>query len=367
MFMAITANYSIFLLTITWQITGTWRSAVNHKEKTGRKVWATIAQVMLLVSLFNVAKTITTGTKQIIEVGKVALGVDELSKYQVKLIGSSDLQINGHITFQMIDEINNYLRYNPNIVVIRLNSIGGRIAPAMHLANKILEKNLTTFTDLGCLSACTVIFSAGKKRVAEVGAKFGFHQSSFVGASRSEMRTEEQKQIDFLFSRGISRAFLNKAYSTSSKKMWFPNFRELMNAKFLTHVRVGEKFIRIKKYCRNEDCNKISSAPQWLQKTAAEANLSLPKKLDRITRLDRVTAGPGKQLTYNYTITRDVIIKFDIAKRKKVKLVCKSNKLDIFVKNNITLRWKYLNRARKKLNEIVIVPSKCNKLMPSPK
>ena len=75
--LAFVAIYSLLLAITVWQITGTWRSADNHKEKTGRKGWAIAAQVMIILGIIQSVKVFTDGTKQIIEVAKVATGTDK--------------------------------------------------------------------------------------------------------------------------------------------------------------------------------------------------------------------------------------------------------------------------------------------------
>lgn len=42
-----------------------------------------------------------------------------------------------------------------------------------------------------------------------------------------------------------------------------------------------------------------------LEKVAQEANKQLPKQLDVVTRCERVEAGPGKRMSYIYTLSVD--------------------------------------------------------------
>lgn len=359
-------NYALLSAITIWIITGTWRSAINHKEKTGRKVWATVAQFMLILGVIQFATAMVDGTKKITEVAKIVAGTDEISEFELKLIGGTVLQINGYITFQMIDDVDNYLKYNTNIKAIHLNSGGGRIGPARYIRDLILAKNLNTYTDTGCLSACTVAFIAGKKRVVAVGAKLGFHQFDFVGTSRAEMRVEEQHEIDFFRDRGVPKSFARKAFGTPNNQMWYPTYRELMEANVVTHIVIEKEFIPIKKYCRIENCDSISSAPQWLQKTAAQLNQTLPKKIDWLTRLDHALSGPGKHFTYNYTILTEQSVDFDIISTRTKKIACGSKDLKSFFENGVTMHWLYRDRAGKRLYETIVSPSDCSDLATVP-
>ncbi len=47
------------------------------------------------------------------------------------------------------------------------------------------------------------------------------------------------------------------------------------------------------------------SVEQQLEEAAAKANLQLPQQLDEVTRCERVEAGPGKRMSYIYTLSVD--------------------------------------------------------------
>ncbi len=85
--------YSMLMAITVWQVTGTWRSADNHKERTGRKGWAIAAQIMIILGVIQSVKVFTDGSKQIIETARVATGTDEFSEFQVELKNGTDLHI----------------------------------------------------------------------------------------------------------------------------------------------------------------------------------------------------------------------------------------------------------------------------------
>jgi hypothetical protein len=47
--------FAMSLVIAVWQLVGTWRSAENHKRHTGRKGWAVVAQVLIVLAWIGVA------------------------------------------------------------------------------------------------------------------------------------------------------------------------------------------------------------------------------------------------------------------------------------------------------------------------
>lgn len=358
--------YSLLFAIIVWQYIGTWRSAENRKERTSKKGWAIAAQIMIVLGIIQSIKVFTDGTKQIIEVAKVATGKDEFTNFKVELKNRTDLHITGYITFNLIGSIDDYLKEDRDLKSIHLESAGGRLGPARHIANLVVSKNLNTYSDGGCLSACTTIFVAGKNRVVTVGTQLGFHAGAMPGVSEVDIKSIEKEDFDFFLSRGISYSFVQKAFNTPSSEMWYPTYRELMDAKVVTHVKLEKETIPISRYCRKENCDKTSTAPQWLQKTSAQVNLALPMKIDDVTVLDRTTSGDGKHFTYLYTTHLKQRLGFDEIGRKVRKLACASGKLDVFINNGITMHWKYRDQRGKTLDEVIVSPEDCKKYNKTP-
>ncbi len=353
--------YSMLMAITVWQVTGTWRSADNHKERTGRKGWAIAAQIMIFLGVIQSVKVFTDGSKQIIETARVATGTDEFSEFQVELKNGTDIHITGYITFKLVGALEKYFDENREIKSIHLNSAGGRIGPANHIAKLLVSKNLNTFSDTGCLSACTIIFVAGNDRVVTVGTQLGFHVGAMPGVSETDMKFAQIGEFDFFLSRGIPHSFVQKAYNTPNNQMWYPTYRELMDAKVVTHVNVGKKLIPIKRYCRNANCDKVSTAPQWMQKTAAEVNLTLPRQIDEITILNHTISGPQKNFTYLLTFLSKPLIDFAELSNNVKDAACTNENLEGFFDNGITMRWKYRDQIGKTLHEVILSPEDCRK------
>jgi len=66
------------------------------------------------------------------------------------------------------------------------------------------------------------------------GAFVGFHQSTMAGNSRldDKMFTEEMRL--FFEERGVTKSFIEQAFSTRSDELWAPTQDEMLAANFLS-------------------------------------------------------------------------------------------------------------------------------------
>ncbi len=186
------------------------------------------------------------------------------------------------------------------------------------------------------------------------------------GVSEADMKAGQKEDFNYYLSRGISHSFVQKAFNTPNSQMWYPTYRELMDAKVVTHVKVGKQVVPISRYCRKENCNRNSTAPQWLQKTSAEMNLTLPRKLDEVTVLDHTISGHKNQFTYLYTILSKQHVAFDTIRKNVRNFACTSGELDFFFDNGITMHWKYRDQRGKTLHEVIVSPEDCKKYNKAP-
>lgn len=92
----------------------------------------------------------------------------------------STIRIDGEITSEVANNFLSLLRSRPGLKAVSLNSPGGRVFPALEIARAVNAGSLTTLVPMAdeCHSACSLIFLAGKERVAN--GKLGVHQISGV-------------------------------------------------------------------------------------------------------------------------------------------------------------------------------------------
>jgi hypothetical protein len=86
---------------------------------------------------------------------------------------------------------------------------------------------------------------------------------------------------------------------------------------------------------------------QALQRVAIKMNQHLPSEVDKETRLEKMTAEAGKQLTYHYTLVKfqssDVNrLKFKSAMEPLLKKrLCSSDEMKTFLRNGVNIVYAY--------------------------
>ena len=188
--------------------------------------------------MLNLAITLgTQGVPQIEEYLKIAAGDKEMSDHKVRVLRrGTELEVSGSIGFGLTNEVRKHLDANPNITVIHLNSRGGRVAEGTKLGELIGERHLTTYTSVGCASACVLAFLAGKNRYIHKDATLGFHAPSLPGVNREDIAEEIRQETSLYTAAGVRRNFTQHAFEVPSDSIWQPSAQELLAANVVTAV-----------------------------------------------------------------------------------------------------------------------------------
>lgn len=107
------------------------------------------------------------------------------------------------------------------------------------------------------------------------------------------------------------------------------------------------------------------SVEQALVKLCDQLNQQLPMVVDKETRWDNTTPGPGRRFTYNYTfvnvVARDVDVNYFLqAQTQQLRRgVCSSKDMEIFLKNAVTISYSYRSRDGIHIGKIEITPRDC--------
>jgi hypothetical protein len=125
--------YSACFIIWIWQAVGCWRSANGRITKTGKLGWARLVQAMIVLGVFANLAGLKSVAQMTNEVFNVVTRTDNMQDVHITLLDGTELAINGFITFDVPVEVEKYLKYNPNIKYLHLNSPGGRIGPARDL------------------------------------------------------------------------------------------------------------------------------------------------------------------------------------------------------------------------------------------
>lgn len=154
------------------------------------------------------------------------------ASYSLRQVGTV-LELEGEITFGLIQKLQMALEQDPAITDLQLTSPGGHIYEARGAAQLVHRHGLRTRAKGICASACTLIFAAGRDRELMVDAQLGFHGYSlqvFGGLPQVSPAREQEKDRRYLQQRGIAAGFLQRAFATPADDMWFPSRQTLLDA-----------------------------------------------------------------------------------------------------------------------------------------
>ncbi len=154
--------------------------------------------------------------------------------YELALIDDGRvLQINGEIALGIARDATTYFTQMNAIERVELRSKGGNVFAARGLINLIKRHHLDTgVTDL-CLSACALIFAAGKRRELSENGQLGFHGFHLERDFHNplfDMESEIEKTINYLKNQGISEKFIAQIFATTPPEMWYPSRAEIREA-----------------------------------------------------------------------------------------------------------------------------------------
>lgn len=216
---------------LIWQVTGALRAAARHQRETGdpMPVWLTYGAV--LAGLGSAVAGLLTSL----------LGPPPPPPAYVPLetgvtIQGHDLHLDGPITFAMLTGVKAALLGPALPERVILNSDGGMVFAARAIASEVLTAGIDTEVTQRCASACTLIFLAGRAREVSADGQIGFHSYRLLHPNPViDAESELAKDRAFLSSRGVSAAFLDRAFSgDGSDEMWFPDHATLLEGGVVT-------------------------------------------------------------------------------------------------------------------------------------
>ena len=223
------------LIVYPWQVVGVLRASDLRIESDTGRLWATAAQIALVVSL-AVTLLATIETWQSLQVFKRDLVLRGLSPpeplYSLDLIEQDTLiHLRGPFQIGITNRVADMIERYPEIRGIILDSEGGQIYEGRGLARLIRENKLKTFSLDQCLSSCTTAFVAGRIRTLGTNARLGFHQYKTYSLIPSiDVVAEQAKDMAIFVEQGVLPEFLDKVFMRPPEEMWWPDIDELVNA-----------------------------------------------------------------------------------------------------------------------------------------
>lgn len=234
------------LAVAVWQMVGVWRSATRYNEvrvKVGeRALWGRVAKVVVVLGVVQLVGVVAgKALPQLSEMYRIAFYDDpEIPAYYIRVMrDGTEVEIVGGFKYGLTNDFMTIAKANPQIKVVHLDSIGGRLGEGESLFKYIRERGLDTYVSSKCLSACTLAFAGGRQRFILKGAILGFHKGSFPGLGEGEF---DVIQKDVFKTAGFKSDFVTRALSTPHKDMWQPDSATLLGANVVTRITDGNTF-----------------------------------------------------------------------------------------------------------------------------
>lgn len=202
----------------------TWTASLRHllAPRRTRVVVPVMAAALALVGV----------TGQAIRPGPTASA--EADSVPATVTISSDgveLRLDGDFTEGTARRIRRALRANAGVRVLSLRSEGGLVDEAEQVGDIVSAYRLATFAPDICISACTLAFVRGRERFAAPDAQLGFHAPWEAGSRGEEVQVSSDEERQAYVSAGIAPDFVDRALSTPSSEVWFPDRDRLLRSR----------------------------------------------------------------------------------------------------------------------------------------
>lgn len=227
--------FLILLLPIViWQIVGTFRAASNMLGQSSGLFMALASfGVLICVIIYLAAGLVGVLANRFVDPN---LGEFVPPELRVKPIADGrGLALSGDIDYEMLAQFDK--ASSASVEFVTLQSQGGNIYAARAMAQRFIAAQLDTKAAGNCFSACTLLFMAGRGREIGLDGSLGFHGyglDSQINRADLDMVAEQQKDIDFFVSRGVSQKFARRALAVDHSEIWVPTAEILLAAGVLT-------------------------------------------------------------------------------------------------------------------------------------
>jgi hypothetical protein len=229
----------------TWHLAGIWRSAGRAAAGTGQRLDALLPRCAVLLAVLAIINLLwvraVPEAREAVDI--VFRGDPRIGPHVVRLLGATELELNGGLTIGVASEVEAQLAADPYVQVIHLNSPGGRLAEGIALEALIRRHRLITYTTTRCESACTLAFLGGRERWIGPSAVLGFHRPGpYPGETHAEA---EQWLAAFeaeLRRAGVAPDFVARVMATPFEQIWEPTTDELLDSGVATDQSDGSQF-----------------------------------------------------------------------------------------------------------------------------
>lgn len=218
-----------------WAVVGVWRSSRAHVRGGGRRSWAWIARLTVLL-LAGIVLLLSGGEgSRAVAYGKLAASPPQRDRYSLRLLrAGTEVEISGELGFGVGQDLAALLQKNAGVRVLHLDSPGGWVFEGQRLARLVRERKLVTYVAHRCESACVRVFAAGEDRWISRRAMFGLHAPGGELSTPRSRRASDAEERNYLVARGIAAAFVDRGLATPTDEMWRPTREEVIASHLAT-------------------------------------------------------------------------------------------------------------------------------------
>lgn len=233
--LVLTALAGFRALLALWQAVGVWRSASRHPARGGRRLWAALAK--LAVVLLLIGEGLVLGldyAPMLLHAWRNTEPVPVAAFLVRPLRGGAELEFRGQIRPGAAAALRRALAGPARGArVLHLTSPGGLLGEAHAMAALVRWYRLTTYVRSECISACPLVFVAARERVLREGARLGFHRPRYLDDGPVRQRSgRPMPEADRAAYRaaGVPDWFLDRVDATPHARIWWPTPAELAQA-----------------------------------------------------------------------------------------------------------------------------------------
>ncbi|WP_428491066.1 hypothetical protein [Rhodopila sp.] len=217
----------------SWQILGTWRSATRAREI---RRWRRASIVQALLS-FSVLASVLQILALLLPIGRAVFAGGSVAVPGTMLReGGRVIEFEGAIGTTSAVEFGRVLDAS-RPVVVRLSSEGGLVAQARQIAAMIRARGLDTEVERRCVSACTIVFFAGRNRLLQGSGTLGFHSYASAALTPQALVSIEEFDRQTYLAGGVAPNFVDSIFAVPPAKLWFPSKQQAEAAGFATGSR----------------------------------------------------------------------------------------------------------------------------------
>ncbi|MGS2721014.1 hypothetical protein [Paraglaciecola aestuariivivens] len=224
--------YVCMIVLTCWQTVGIYRSASKHPLRGGSAGWAMTAKVMVCLGCLGFLYQMYNSGFPIMKTSFLTLiGSERYPATEFRLLNNgTELEVFGGLEIGSETLLAEQLNLNPDVKILHLHSIGGRVLAAKRMMQVVRDHDLDTYVKTDCSSSCTLVYLAGKNKLLGEGAELRFHTAS-IGTVSSHTVSELGDPLKQAYlNQGLPKWFVDKVMSTSSDSFWSPSNEELLRA-----------------------------------------------------------------------------------------------------------------------------------------